>query len=249
MSPQKFEEWFAQAHLRRSNAWSPTCRERRGARSCRQQIPERQPVARAFAYLKKSSPLRSTAVSCGKHPRSAIARSNLYGARPRYGPPRALVQEPTAQVICDAFHLNDEPVDISPRHVLKRVLELYKAKGWRPSSRRSSNSISSRKIIDPDYPSKRRSAVRAARKPAARPMASMPPMISIRSSRTSTITARCRNSMSTRCRHESGPGPARDQFQSRRSAGTRRPGVPVQAHRAPGGPEARHVCDLHGQAA
>src|SRR5437763_12856007 len=41
-------------------------------------------------------------------------------------------QEPTAQVICDAFHLNDDPVDISPRHVLMRVLELYKQKGWRP---------------------------------------------------------------------------------------------------------------------
>ena len=34
--------------------------------------------------------------------------------------------EPTAQVICDAYHLNHDPVTISPRHVLKRVLQLYK---------------------------------------------------------------------------------------------------------------------------
>jgi glutamine synthetase len=39
--------------------------------------------------------------------------------------------EPTAQVICDAYFLNDDPVEISPRHVLKRVLALYKEKGWR----------------------------------------------------------------------------------------------------------------------
>ena len=35
--------------------------------------------------------------------------------------------EPTAQVICDAFHLDDTPVDISPRHVLKRVLAAGRA--------------------------------------------------------------------------------------------------------------------------
>ena len=40
--------------------------------------------------------------------------------------------EPTAQVICDAYHLNDEPVTISPRHILRKVLQLYKDKGWKP---------------------------------------------------------------------------------------------------------------------
>ena len=41
-------------------------------------------------------------------------------------------REPTAQVICDAYHLDDRPVDISPRHVLRRVLDAYKERGWRP---------------------------------------------------------------------------------------------------------------------
>ena len=31
---------------------------------------------------------------------------------------------PTAQVICDARYLDDKPVDIAPRYVLKRVLQL-----------------------------------------------------------------------------------------------------------------------------
>ena len=61
-------------------------------------------------------------------------------------------KEPTAQVICDAFHLNDEPVDISPRHVLKRVLDLYKEKGWRPVIAPELEFYLCKKNIDPDYP-------------------------------------------------------------------------------------------------
>ena len=33
--------------------------------------------------------------------------------------------EPTAQILCDAYHFGGEPVAFSARHVLKRVLELY----------------------------------------------------------------------------------------------------------------------------
>ncbi len=61
-------------------------------------------------------------------------------------------KEPTAQVICDAFHLNDDPVDISPRHVLKRVLELYKEKGWRPVVAPELEFYLVKRNIDPDYP-------------------------------------------------------------------------------------------------
>ena len=60
--------------------------------------------------------------------------------------------EPTAQVICDAFHLNDEPVDISPRHVLKRVLQLYKDKGWKPIVAPELEFYLVKKNLDPDYP-------------------------------------------------------------------------------------------------
>lgn len=60
--------------------------------------------------------------------------------------------EPTAQVICDAFHLNDEPVLISPRHVLKRVLQLYTDKGWRPIIAPELEFYLVKKNLDPDYP-------------------------------------------------------------------------------------------------
>lgn len=38
----------------------------------------------------------------------------------------------TLQVIHDAFNLDDTPVPFSPRNVLKRVVEMYRAKGWEP---------------------------------------------------------------------------------------------------------------------
>ncbi|GHA91447.1 glutamine synthetase family protein [Modicisalibacter luteus] len=40
--------------------------------------------------------------------------------------------DPTAQIIHDCYYLTGEPVELSPRSVLKRVLELYKARGWKP---------------------------------------------------------------------------------------------------------------------
>ena len=40
--------------------------------------------------------------------------------------------EPTAQVIHDCYFPNGEPVDMTPRYVLRRVLGLYEARGWRP---------------------------------------------------------------------------------------------------------------------
>jgi len=60
--------------------------------------------------------------------------------------------EPTAQVICDAFHLNDEPVTISPRSVLRRVLDLYKERGWRPVIAPELEFYLVKKNLDPDYP-------------------------------------------------------------------------------------------------
>ncbi|MFT3673066.1 glutamine synthetase family protein [Aestuariivirga sp.] len=60
--------------------------------------------------------------------------------------------EPTAQVICDAFHLNDEPVSIAPRHVLRRVLDLYKEKGWRPVVAPELEFYLVKRNPDADYP-------------------------------------------------------------------------------------------------
>ncbi|PIE07411.1 MAG: glutamine synthetase [Rhodobacterales bacterium] len=38
----------------------------------------------------------------------------------------------TLQVIHDAFDRNDRPVQLAPRNVLKRVVALYEAQGWKP---------------------------------------------------------------------------------------------------------------------
>lgn len=41
-------------------------------------------------------------------------------------------EDPTAQIIHDCFYLTGEPVELSPRYVLRRVLELYAQRGWKP---------------------------------------------------------------------------------------------------------------------
>lgn len=40
--------------------------------------------------------------------------------------------EPTAQIIHDCCYMSGEAVELSPRHVLKRVLALYAERGWKP---------------------------------------------------------------------------------------------------------------------
>lgn len=61
-------------------------------------------------------------------------------------------QEPTAQVIHDAFHYDGRPVDIAPRYVLKRVLELYDAKGWTPVVAPELEFFLVKPNTDADYP-------------------------------------------------------------------------------------------------
>jgi glutamine synthetase len=58
-------------------------------------------------------------------------------------------QDPTAQVIHDAFHPDGRPVEESPRQVLRRVLALYARRAGFRSSRRRSSSTSSRRTPTP----------------------------------------------------------------------------------------------------
>ncbi|MBI1205907.1 MAG: glutamine synthetase [Azospirillum sp.] len=60
--------------------------------------------------------------------------------------------EPTAQVITDCVHADGSPVDISPRHVLRRVLELYERRGWRPVVAPELEFFLVQVNKDPDYP-------------------------------------------------------------------------------------------------
>jgi glutamine synthetase len=41
-------------------------------------------------------------------------------------------EEPTAQVICDCYYPDGQPVGLYTREVLRRVVALYQAQGWRP---------------------------------------------------------------------------------------------------------------------
>ncbi|MFN3520701.1 MAG: glutamine synthetase family protein [Phenylobacterium sp.] len=62
--------------------------------------------------------------------------------------------DPTAQVIHDAFHPDGRPVGESPRQVLRRVVQAYEAKGWRPVVAPEMEFYLVEKNIDPDYPLK-----------------------------------------------------------------------------------------------
>ncbi len=57
--------------------------------------------------------------------RLSAARSDTIRFVPWYA-------DPTAQVIHDCYDVNDKPVEHASRYVLKRVLELYDDKGWKP---------------------------------------------------------------------------------------------------------------------
>jgi glutamine synthetase len=60
--------------------------------------------------------------------------------------------EPTAQVIHDCYYRDGEPVDLAPRTVLRRVLDLYEQQGWLPVVAPELEFFLVKKNIDPDYP-------------------------------------------------------------------------------------------------
>ena len=61
-------------------------------------------------------------------------------------------EEPTAQVICDATNSDGSPVAVAPRQVLRRVMDLYEKKGWRPVVAPELEFYLIAKNLDPDYP-------------------------------------------------------------------------------------------------
>ncbi|MDH4259474.1 MAG: glutamine synthetase family protein [Gammaproteobacteria bacterium] len=62
--------------------------------------------------------------------------------------------EPTAQVIHDCFYDDGRPVPMSPRYVLRRVLDLYAARGWQPVVAPELEFYLVEPNIDADYPLK-----------------------------------------------------------------------------------------------
>ncbi|MFQ5959580.1 MAG: glutamine synthetase family protein, partial [Alphaproteobacteria bacterium] len=61
-------------------------------------------------------------------------------------------EEPTAQVINDCFYADGSPVNMAPRQVLRRVLELYDARGWHPLVAPELEFFLVAVNTDPDYP-------------------------------------------------------------------------------------------------
>jgi len=60
--------------------------------------------------------------------------------------------DPTAQIIHDAFYRDGRPVDLAPRQVLKRVLDLYAHKGLKPVVAPELEFYLVKPNTDPDYP-------------------------------------------------------------------------------------------------
>ena len=66
--------------------------------------------------------------------------------------PAPWASSPTAQVIHDAEWQNGEPVEIAPRNVLKRIVELYAREGWKPVVAPELEFYLTKPNPDPDYP-------------------------------------------------------------------------------------------------
>src|SRR6187549_2273690 len=66
--------------------------------------------------------------------------------------PAPWASSPTAQVIHDAMQQNGEPTEIAPRNVLKRILQLYEAEGWKPVGAPELEFYLTKTNPDPDYP-------------------------------------------------------------------------------------------------
>ncbi len=61
-------------------------------------------------------------------------------------------RDPTAQVIHDAVYHDGRPVEIAPRQVLKRVIDLYHEQGWIPVVAPELEFYLVKRNTDPDYP-------------------------------------------------------------------------------------------------
>lgn len=60
--------------------------------------------------------------------------------------------DPTAQVICDIVALNGQPVQFTPRNLLRHVMALYEEKGWKAVVAPEIEFYLVAQNTDPDYP-------------------------------------------------------------------------------------------------
>ncbi|TIH10704.1 glutamine synthetase family protein [Pseudomonas leptonychotis] len=60
--------------------------------------------------------------------------------------------EPTAMVIHDTFDKQGNPIELSPRNILKNILKLYANKGWKPIVAPEMEFYLTKRNSDPDFP-------------------------------------------------------------------------------------------------
>lgn len=60
--------------------------------------------------------------------------------------------DPTAQVICDLVRQDGQVIEFAPRNVLRRVVDAYEARGWKPVVAPEIEFYLVQKNPDPDYP-------------------------------------------------------------------------------------------------
>ncbi len=106
--------------------------------------------------------------------------------------------EPTAQVIHDTYDKQGNPIELSPRNVLKKVLKLYADQGWQPIVAPEMEFYLTKRSDDPTIRYSHRSGAPGDRKPAVSRSRSKRPTNSIRCSKTSMTGANCRTWIWTR---------------------------------------------------
>jgi glutamine synthetase len=100
-------------------------------------------------------------------------------------------------VIHDTYDKKGNPIELSPRNVLKKVLKLYADKGWQPIVAPEMEFYLTKRSEDPDFPLQ--PPGRSGRPETGRQSFSIePPTNSTRCSKTSTTGANCRSWTSTR---------------------------------------------------
>jgi glutamine synthetase len=156
--------------------------------------------------------------------------------------------EPTAIVIHDTFDKFGNPIELSPRNVLKKVLQLYTDKGWQPIVAPEMEFYLTQRCEDPDLPLKAPMG-RSGRAESGRQSFSIDaanefdPLFE-------DVYDWC---------EAAGPGPRYadprrrpgadgNQLPSRRRPGPGRPDHRVQTHPARSRAQAQRGRDLHGQA-
>ena len=157
--------------------------------------------------------------------------------------------EPTAQVIHDCFYSDGRRVMMAPRHVLRHVLELYAQRGWEPVVAPELEFYLIEPNIDADYPLKP-PVGRSGRAEPGRQSYSIAAVNEF-DPLFDDIYAFCeaQDIEIDTLIHEDGPAQMEINLLHGAAAGSGRPGVSVQAHRARGGAAPQDVRHLHGQAA